>query len=126
MTQFASPVSRRVNVAFTPGQTTSIILVVKGYPTAVSFFDKTGAPWPIEWDTNFQSGRRGGRHQLQRQLRRRAGCRRSWVLRLHPCRREQCSRDIAELAEAAWRPAGYAKGRTEANLVSADRRAGDL
>src|SRR5271166_2703470 len=52
MTQFASPASRRVNVAFTPGQTTPIIHVVKGYPTAVSFFDRTGAPWPIEWDTN--------------------------------------------------------------------------
>ncbi len=61
MTQFASPVSRRVNVAFTPGQTTSIILVVKGYPTAVSFFDKTGAPWPIEWDTNSNpAGAAGG------------------------------------------------------------------
>jgi intracellular multiplication protein IcmK len=52
MTEVASPASRRVNVAFTPGQATSIIQVVKGYPTAVSFFDKTGAPWPIEWDTN--------------------------------------------------------------------------
>jgi intracellular multiplication protein IcmK len=52
MTQFASPANRRVNVAYTPGQTTPIIRVVKGYPTAVSFFDKTGAPWPVEWDTN--------------------------------------------------------------------------
>ncbi len=52
MTQYASPASRRVNVAFTPGQTTPIIQLVKGYPTAVSFFDKTGSPWPIEWDTN--------------------------------------------------------------------------
>ena len=52
MTQFASPASRRVNVAFTPGQTTPIVHVVKGYPTAVSFFDRTGEPWPIEWDTN--------------------------------------------------------------------------
>ena len=24
----------------------------KGYPTAVSFFDSTGQPWPIQWDTN--------------------------------------------------------------------------
>lgn len=52
MTQYASPANRHVNVAFTPGQTTPIIQVVKGYPTAVSFFDKTGSPWPIEWDTN--------------------------------------------------------------------------
>jgi intracellular multiplication protein IcmK len=51
-TEFATPTSRRVNVAFTPGQTTSIIQTVKGYPTAVSFFDKTGEPWPIAWDTN--------------------------------------------------------------------------
>ncbi|WOJ91785.1 DotH/IcmK family type IV secretion protein (plasmid) [Methylocapsa polymorpha] len=51
-TQFAAPNSRRVNVSFTPGQTTNIIQLVKGYPTAVSFFDLTGEPWPIEWDTN--------------------------------------------------------------------------
>ncbi len=61
MTQFASPASRRVNVAFTPGQATSIIQVVKGYPTAVSFFDKTGEPWPIEWDVNSNpAGAAGG------------------------------------------------------------------
>jgi len=61
MTQFAAPASRRVNVAFTPGQAVSIITVVKGYPTAVSFFDKTGAPWPIEWDTNSNpAGAAGG------------------------------------------------------------------
>ncbi len=51
-TEFAAPMSRRVNVSFTPGQPTSIIETVKGYPTAVSFFDRTGEPWPIAWDTN--------------------------------------------------------------------------
>ena len=51
-TEIASPISRRVNVSFAPGQATSIIRIVKGYPTALSFFDRTGQPWPIEWDTN--------------------------------------------------------------------------
>ena len=51
-TEIASPISRRVNVSFAPGQSTPIVRIVKGYPTAVSFFDRTGQPWPIEWDTN--------------------------------------------------------------------------
>src|SRR5271169_43954 len=51
-TEIASPISRRVNVSFAPGQSTPIVRVVKGYPTALSFFDRTGEPWPIEWDTN--------------------------------------------------------------------------
>ncbi|RYH96515.1 MAG: hypothetical protein EON48_18710, partial [Acetobacteraceae bacterium] len=48
----ASPVSRPVNVTFQPGQPTSIVQTVRGYPTALSFFDATGQPWPIAWDTN--------------------------------------------------------------------------
>jgi intracellular multiplication protein IcmK len=48
----ASPVSRRVSVTFSPGQATSIIDTVRGYPTAISFFDATGEPWPIGWNTN--------------------------------------------------------------------------
>src|SRR5208283_5634505 len=51
-TEFAMPSARRVNVSFTPGQTVPIIHTVRGYPTALSFFDKTGEPWPIMWDTN--------------------------------------------------------------------------
>ncbi len=51
-TEIASPLSRRVNVSFAPGQSTPIVRIVKGYPTALSFFDRTGQPWPIEWDTN--------------------------------------------------------------------------
>jgi intracellular multiplication protein IcmK len=50
--QIASPVSRMVNVTFAPGQATSIIQTVRGYPTAISFFDATGQPWPIGWNTN--------------------------------------------------------------------------
>jgi intracellular multiplication protein IcmK len=50
--QIASPVSRPLNVTFAPGQATSIIQTVRGYPTAVSFFDNTGQPWPITWDSN--------------------------------------------------------------------------
>lgn len=51
-TQIAVPVSRRVNVSYVPGQATNIVQTVKGYPTAISFFDATGQPWPIAWDTN--------------------------------------------------------------------------
>jgi intracellular multiplication protein IcmK len=51
-TELAAPINRQVNVSFAPGVATSIINTVKGYPTAVSFFDSTGQPWPIQWDTN--------------------------------------------------------------------------
>ncbi len=51
-TELAAPVSRRVNVSFAPGAATSIINTVKGYPSAISFFDATGQPWPVAWDTN--------------------------------------------------------------------------
>ena len=50
--QVVSPVSRMVSVTFSPGQATSIIQTVRGYPTAISFFDATGQPWPIGWNTN--------------------------------------------------------------------------
>lgn len=50
--QIASPISRPINVSFQPGQATSIVQTVRGYPTALSFFDNTGEPWPIAWDSN--------------------------------------------------------------------------
>lgn len=50
--QFASPVSRMVATSFSPGQATAIVQTVRGYPTAISFFDATGQPWPIGWNTN--------------------------------------------------------------------------
>jgi intracellular multiplication protein IcmK len=52
ITELAAPLNRQVNVSFAPGTAVSIINTVKGYPTAVSFFDSTGQPWPIQWDTN--------------------------------------------------------------------------
>lgn len=52
MTPLAAPLSRQIDVAFAPGEAVSIISTMKGYPTAVSFFDSTGQPWPIAWDTN--------------------------------------------------------------------------
>lgn len=55
LTQSASPSSRVVSVTFAPGAATSIIQTVKGYPTALSFFDNTGQPWPIAWDTSSNS-----------------------------------------------------------------------
>lgn len=52
VTEAAVPVNRQVNVSFAPGGATSIINTIRGYPTAVSFFDSTGQPWPVQWDTN--------------------------------------------------------------------------
>ena len=52
VTESAVPENRQINVSFAPGGATSIIQTVKGYPTAVSFFDSTGQPWPVQWDTN--------------------------------------------------------------------------
>lgn len=52
MTEIALPNTRTIVVGLASGSTVPIIHIVKGYPTAVSFFDKTGSPWPIEWDTN--------------------------------------------------------------------------
>lgn len=52
LTPMASPASRAITVNFLPGAATSIINTVKGYPTAISFFDSTGQPWPIAWDTS--------------------------------------------------------------------------
>lgn len=59
-TQQAAPQASRINVSFAPGQTTPIIRLVKGYPTAISFFDETGQPWPIEWNTNSNPAGGGG------------------------------------------------------------------
>ena len=52
VTEMAVPDNRQINTSFAPGGATSIIQTIKGYPTAVSFFDSTGQPWPIQWDTN--------------------------------------------------------------------------
>ena len=49
-----------MNVSFAPSETTPIVRVVKGYPTAISFFDSTGEPWPIEWNTNSNPAGGGG------------------------------------------------------------------
>lgn len=59
-TAIASPVSRPIKVTYAPGQATSIVQTVKGYPTQISFFDVTGQPFPIMWDTNSNSAGGGG------------------------------------------------------------------
>jgi intracellular multiplication protein IcmK len=48
----ASPMTRDVNASLGPGGVTTIVATVPGYPTAISFLDSTGQPWPIAWDTN--------------------------------------------------------------------------
>ena len=51
-TEVASRISRRVNVSFAQAKRRQIIQIVKGYPNPRCLFDRTGQPWPIEWDTN--------------------------------------------------------------------------
>ena len=51
-TLIASPVNRPISVSFDPSQATNIIQTARGYPSALSFFDSTGQPWPVAWDTN--------------------------------------------------------------------------
>jgi intracellular multiplication protein IcmK len=52
VTPAALPLSRKINVAMAAGQAVSIVDTVKGFTSALSFFDSTGKPWPIAWDTN--------------------------------------------------------------------------
>ena len=61
LAQLAAPANRpAINVSFAPGIETALIQTAKGYPTAVSFFDNTGAPWPINWDTNSNAANPSG------------------------------------------------------------------
>jgi intracellular multiplication protein IcmK len=48
----AMPMTRSVNASLGPGGITTIVETVPGYPTALTFLDSTGQPWPIAWDTN--------------------------------------------------------------------------
>ena len=54
-TQLAAPDNRAVKVTYAAGQAITIVHTVRGYSTQVSFFDATGQPWPIVWDTNSNS-----------------------------------------------------------------------
>ena len=56
----ATPATRSINVSLGPGGVTSIIQTVPGYPSAISFLDSTGQPWPIAWDTNGVPDHGGG------------------------------------------------------------------
>ncbi len=58
--QIAAPVNRGVSTSFAPGQVTNIIQTVRGYPTAISFFDATGQPWPVGWNTNSNAANLNG------------------------------------------------------------------
>ncbi|AOX18425.1 DotH/IcmK family type IV secretion protein [Kozakia baliensis] len=60
-TEMATPnVRPAIRVSFQPGQQTSIIFTTKGYPTALSFVDSTGQPWPIAWNQNGNSANASG------------------------------------------------------------------
>ncbi|GBQ54134.1 type IV secretion protein DotH [Komagataeibacter xylinus] len=60
-TEFATPNARpAIRVSFAPGQQTSLIFTTKGYPTALSFVDSTGQPWPIAWNTSGNSANPDG------------------------------------------------------------------
>lgn len=54
----AVPTTTSVAAGFGPGSVTTIIQTVIGYPTAVTFVDSTGAPWPIAWTES--SATKGG------------------------------------------------------------------
>lgn len=54
----AVPTTTSIAAAFGPGGVTTIIQTVIGYPTAVTFVDQTGAPWPIAWTES--SATKGG------------------------------------------------------------------
>lgn len=60
-TEFATPNARpAIRVSFAPGQQTSLIFTTKGYPTALSFVDSTGQPWPVAWNTSGNSANPDG------------------------------------------------------------------
>ncbi|MBO1360171.1 type IV secretion protein DotH [Acetobacter sacchari] len=60
-TEMATPnVRPAVQVSFQPGQQTSIIFTSKGYPTALSFVDSTGQPWPIAWNLGSMTSNASG------------------------------------------------------------------
>lgn len=55
----AVPTTTSVAVAFGPGGVTNIVRTVIGYPTALTFVDSTGSPWPIAW-TESSATAKGG------------------------------------------------------------------
>ena len=44
---YVAPQRREINVSFSRGGVDNIVHTATNYPTAVSFFDNTGSPWPI-------------------------------------------------------------------------------
>ena len=64
-TEIASPISRRVNVSFAPGQSTPIVRIVKGYPTALELLRPHGPAVADRVGHQLQSGRTGEQRQLQ-------------------------------------------------------------
>lgn len=58
---FVAPVSRSVFVTLGPGGVTNIVQTMQGFPSAITFVDSTGEPWPIAWDLNSSPvGKNGG------------------------------------------------------------------
>jgi intracellular multiplication protein IcmK len=49
---FVSPITRRIDVKFTPGDAVPIVEASLTYPTVLSFFDSSGQPWPVVRDQN--------------------------------------------------------------------------
>ena len=127
-TEIASPISRRVNVSFAPGQSTSIIRIVKGYPTALSFFDRTGQPWPIEWDTNSNPAGQANNGNCNRVRRVASGpaVASAGLLCLHADGRIERPAGRGGVVAAARRAPCHAQGRAEADLLHAGRGRGSL
>lgn len=49
---FVSPLTRRIDVRFTPGDAVPIVEASQTYPTVLSFFDNSGQPWPVVREQN--------------------------------------------------------------------------
>lgn len=49
---FVSPITRRIDVKFTPGDAVPIVEASLTYPTVLSFFDVSGQPWPVVREQN--------------------------------------------------------------------------
>lgn len=57
---FVAPVTRSVFVTLGPGGVTNIVQTMEGFPSAITFVDSTGEPWPIAWDLNSSPSSKGG------------------------------------------------------------------
>ena len=116
VTEMAVPDNRQINTSFAPGGATSIIQTIKGYPTAVSFFDSTGQPWPVQWDTNSNPAAIAGGANCNVQTNGNAGGPAAMAVGFFVCAPTKGSNvlEITPVSRAARRPGGEPRRRAEA------------